>query len=76
MAGQRPALQQAAEHPPRPASVEADTLARRDDRAEGDYFHPFTLTELFSGWTENRAIRNKSAAAVLAQVKALETQVP
>ena len=37
---------------------------------------PFTFTELFSGWTENRAVGNKSADAVLVQRKALETTVP
>ena len=35
-----------------------------------------TFTELYSGWTEDRAIWNKSADAVLAQVKELEAVVP
>lgn len=35
-----------------------------------------TFTELFSGWTENRAVWNKSADAVLAQLQALEPVVP
>ena len=60
----------------RPGSVEADTVAHCDDSTEGDYVHSLTFTELFSGWTENRAVWNKSADAVLAQLKELETQVP
>ena len=35
-----------------------------------------TLTELFSGWTENRAVWNKSAATVLVQLKELERVGP
>lgn len=57
-------------------SVEADTVAHCDDSTEGDYVNSLTFTELYSGWTEDRAVWNKSADAVLVQVKELETQVP
>lgn len=60
----------------RPGSVEADTVAHCDDSTEGDYVNSITFTELFSGWTENRAVWNKSADAVLEQLKALEKVVP
>ena len=60
----------------RPGSVEADTVAHCDDSTEGDYVHSLTFTELFSGWTENRAVWNKSSASVLAQLQALEQTVP
>ena len=60
----------------RPGSVEADTVAHCDDSTEGDYVNSLTFTELFSGWTENRAVWNKSADAVLAQLQALEQVVP
>jgi hypothetical protein len=60
----------------RPGSVEADTVAHCDDSTEGDYVNSLTFTELFSGWTENRAIWNKSAEAVLVQLKQLEQLVP
>jgi hypothetical protein len=60
----------------RPGSVEADTVAHCDDCTEGDYVNSLTFTELYSGWTENRAVWNKSADAVLAQLKELETSVP
>ena len=60
----------------RPGSVEADTVAHCDDSTEGDYVNSLTFTELFSGWTENRAVWNKSADAVLTQLKELEAQVP
>lgn len=60
----------------RPGSVEADTVAHCDDSTEGDYVNSLTFTELFSGWTENRAVWNKSAEAVLAQLRQLEQVVP
>ena len=60
----------------RPGSVEADTVAHCDDSTEGDYVNSLTFTELYSGWTENRAVWNKSAAAVLVQLKELELVVP
>jgi hypothetical protein len=60
----------------RPGSVEADTVAHCDDSAEGDYVNSLTFTELYSGWTENRAVWNKSAEAVLVELKALEKAVP
>ena len=60
----------------RPGSVEADTVAHCDDSTEGDYVNSLTFTELFSGWTENRAIWNKSGEAVLSQLRELETTVP
>ena len=56
----------------RPGSVEADTVAHCDDSTEGDYVNSLTFTELYSGWTENRAVWNKSADSVLAQWKELE----
>jgi hypothetical protein len=60
----------------RPGSVEADTVAHCADSTEGDYVNSLTFTELYSGWTENRAVWNKSAAAVLVQLKELEKVVP
>jgi hypothetical protein len=60
----------------RPGSVEADTVAHCDDTTEGDDVNSLTFTELFSGWTENRAVWNKSADAVLAQLRELEQVVP
>ena len=60
----------------RPGSVEADTVAHCDDSTEGDYVNSLTFTELFSGWTENRAVWNKSAQSVLVELKELEQVVP
>ena len=47
--------------PRKPGSVEADTVAHCGDTHRGDYVNSLTFTELFSGWTENRAVWNKSS---------------
>lgn len=60
----------------RPGSVEADTVAHCGDTTAGDYVNSLTFTELFSGWTENRAIWNKSGCAVREQLQELEAKVP
>jgi len=59
-----------------PGAVAVDTVAHCDDTTAGDYVNSLTFTELFSGWTENRAVWNKSSHAILAQVKELEASVP
>lgn len=59
-----------------PGAVAVDTVAHCDDTTAGDYVNSLTFTELFSGWTENRAVWNKASHAILAQVQELESQVP
>jgi hypothetical protein len=60
----------------KPGSVESDTVAHCGDTTAGDYVNSLTFTELFSGWTENRAVWNKSSHAVLSQWKDLEAKGP
>lgn len=59
-----------------PGAVAVDTVAHCEDTTAGDYVNSLTFTELFSGWTENRAVWNKASHAILAQVKELEAKVP
>jgi hypothetical protein len=60
----------------KPGTVAVDTVAHCDDTTAGDYVNSLTFTELFSGWTENRAVWNKGSHAILAQIKQLEMEVP
>lgn len=60
----------------KPGTVAVDTVAHCDDTTAGNYVNSLTFTELFSGWTENRAVWNKASHAILAQVKELEEKVP
>jgi len=56
----------------RPGFLEADTVAHCGTSMAGSFIWSLTLTDLFSQWTENRAVWNKGATDVLAQVKDLE----
>lgn len=60
----------------KPGTVEVDTVAHCDDTTAGDYVNSLTFTELFSGWTENRAVWNKASHAILKELKQLELTVP
>ena len=59
-----------------PGTVAVDTVAHCDDTTAGNYVNSLTFTELFSGWTENRAVWNKSSHAILGQLQELEAVVP
>jgi hypothetical protein len=43
-----------------PGFVEIDLVAHDGGNASGDYAHTLTVTDIATGWTENRAIRNKA----------------
>ena len=56
----------------RPGFLEADSVAHCGTSMAGSFIWSLTLTDIFSQWTENRAVWNKGATEVLAQVKDLE----
>ena len=56
--------------------IEADTVAHCGDSTAGDFVYSLTFTDLYSGWTEIRATWNKSAAAILNQLKDIESKLP
>jgi hypothetical protein len=60
----------------RPGFLEVDTVAHCGDSLAGDFIWSLTFTDIFSQWTENRAVWNKGAQGVLHQVKELETVLP
>ena len=59
-----------------PGHVEAYTVAHCGDTTAGDFVYALTFTDLYSGWTENRAVWNKGTQAILDQLKDLEARVP
>jgi hypothetical protein len=59
-----------------PGFLEADTVAHCGNSMAGDFAWSITFTDLFSQWTENRAIWNKGATDVLHHVKDLEGKLP
>lgn len=59
-----------------PGFIEADTVAHCGTSMAGEFVNTLTMTDLFSGWTEVRAVWGKRAEAVLGAVKAIENTLP
>lgn len=55
-----------------PGFVEADTVAHCGTSLLGSFVWSITLTDIFSGWTENAAVWNKGAHGVLTQIACIE----
>lgn len=60
----------------RPGFVEADTVAHCGNSLAGDFVWSLTLTDILSGWTENRATWNKGARGVMAKIEDIEAILP
>jgi hypothetical protein len=56
----------------RPGFLEADTVAHCGTSMAGSFIWSITFTDIFSQWTENRAVWNKGSTDVLREVKDLE----
>jgi hypothetical protein len=59
-----------------PGHVEADTVAHCGDTVAGNFVYSLTFTDLYSGWTELRAIWNKSGQAIRDHLRAIEGSAP
>lgn len=59
-----------------PGFVEADTVAHCGTSLLGNFVWSITLTDIFSGWTENAAVWNKGAHGVLTQLGLIEKRLP
>lgn len=59
-----------------PGFMEADTVAHCGNTIRGDFVWSLTLTDIHSGWTENRATWNKGATGVVNQIKDIENHLP
>jgi hypothetical protein len=60
----------------RPGFVEIDLVAHDGGMAAGEYLYTLDMTDVYSGWTEVRAIQNKAQVWVFAALKELRTQLP
>ena len=56
--------------------MEADTVAHCGNSLQGDFIWSLTMTDIHTGWTENRAVWNKGAIGVKKQVISIENTVP
>lgn len=59
-----------------PGHIEADTVAHCGNSLYGDFINTLTMTDLATGWTENRAAWGKTSTAIVAAVKDIETTLP
>ena len=60
----------------RPGFLEADTVAHCGTSLSGSFVWSLTMTDIWSGWTENRAVWNKGATGVLGQISDIEKCLP
>jgi len=60
----------------RPGYLEADSVAHCGASLAGDFIWSLTYTDIFSGWTEGRAVWNKGAAGVVAATQDMEGALP
>lgn len=59
-----------------PGYLEADSVAHCGASLAGDFIWSLTYTDIFSGWTEGRAVWNKGAAGVVAATQDMEGTLP
>ena len=59
----------------RPGYFEADTVAHCGNSMAGDFVFSLTFTDIFSGWTENRAVWGKGSQGVLRQIRNIEEHI-
>lgn len=60
----------------RPGFIEGDTVAHCGTSLFGNFVWSLTLTDIFSGWTENGATWNKGAHGVMEQIRLIEGRLP
>lgn len=59
-----------------PGFIEADTVAHCGESLSGEFISTLTMTDLYSGWTENRALWTKTSEQVVKQMKRVESRLP
>ena len=60
----------------KPGTVQADTVVHCGTSLIGKYANSLTITDLYSGWTENRATWTKASLEVLEQIRDIRKTLP
>lgn len=60
----------------RPGHIEADTVAHCGDSLSGKFAWSLTFTDIYSGWTENRATYCKDSDEVLSAIMDIKFKLP
>jgi hypothetical protein len=64
------------EHEQAPGFVEADLVLHCGPTLQGEFVHSLTVTDVFTGWTENVALRNGAHRWVLEALTLVEGRLP
>jgi hypothetical protein len=56
--------------------TEVDLVSHSGDRAEGEFIHSLTLTDIYTGWTETQAVMGKSQAYVVEALEKIRQRLP
>ncbi len=59
-----------------PGYTEIDLVSHSGDRADGEFIHTLTLTDIHTGWTESRAVMGKSQAFVVEAIERIRLRLP
>ena len=60
----------------KPGYLEADTVAHCGNTTVGKFAWSITITDICTGWTENRAVWNKRSAGIYHRISEVETTLP
>lgn len=64
------------EHVLTPGYIEADTVAHCGTSLAGEFINTLTMTDLYSSWTENRAVWKKESSTILKAISSIESSLP
>lgn len=59
-----------------PGHVEIDLVSHSGSHAEGDFIYSLNLTDIFTGWTETRAVMGKGQRGVVAALDEMAARLP
>ncbi|MBI4675710.1 MAG: transposase family protein [Chloroflexi bacterium] len=59
-----------------PGYVEIDLVSHSGSHAEGDFIYSLNLTDIFTGWTETRAVMGKGQRGVVAALDEMKAALP
>jgi len=59
-----------------PGSAEIDLVGHEGGTAVGEHAYTLTVTDIATGWTENRSVRNKARKWVVAALEGIEKVMP
>lgn len=64
------------EHEKAPGFVEADLVLHCGPTLQGEFVHSLTVTDVFTGWTENAALKNGAHRWVIEAMTGIEARLP